>query len=193
MKGAILHSNQCLHFTNPAYIRPVTNMGLTQSISRRGNCWDNACIENCFGHLTCKMPCFCSPQTVEEVRQAVMDYIHYIMKKRIQTNMARARLNTEPAPHKDHSFLRVYFTGTSPTSSYTVRMGKYEKSTEFNNHLPSWYSQKGIFLNTTTLKYIIMRHCNTLTIEKTGLPKKVRTRYERVFRAFLLESFLFPN
>ncbi|BDG45676.1 hypothetical protein PspKH34_02370 [Parageobacillus sp. KH3-4] len=68
-----------------------------------------------------------------------------------------------------------------------------KKGTEFNNHLPSWYSQKGIFLNTTTLKYIIMRHCNTLTIEKTGLPKKVQTRYERVFRAFLLESFLFPN
>jgi putative transposase len=85
MKGAILHSDQGFHFTNPTYIRTVANMGLTQSMSRRGNCWDNACIENFFGHLKCEMPCFSSPQTVEEVRQAIIDYIHYYNEKRIQT------------------------------------------------------------------------------------------------------------
>jgi putative transposase len=55
MKG-ILHSNQGFHFTNPSYIRNVIKIGLTQSMSRRGNCWDNACIENFFGHLKAEMP-----------------------------------------------------------------------------------------------------------------------------------------
>jgi putative transposase len=41
VKGAILHSDQGFHSTNPTYIRTVANMSLTQSMSRRGNCWDS--------------------------------------------------------------------------------------------------------------------------------------------------------
>ncbi|WP_240338540.1 IS3 family transposase [Peribacillus alkalitolerans] len=83
-KGAILHSDQGHHFTNPSYISTLANLGLTQSMSRRGNCWDNASIENFFGHLKCEMPCFSSPQTVEEVQAALVEYINYYNEERIQ-------------------------------------------------------------------------------------------------------------
>ena len=43
-KGVILHSDQGFQFTNPRYRTYLGELGLTQSISRRGNCWDNACI-----------------------------------------------------------------------------------------------------------------------------------------------------
>jgi putative transposase len=83
-KKAILHSDQGFHFTNPMYIRTVKEMGVTQSMSRRGNCWDNACIESFFGHLKSEMPCFGSPQTYEEVQKSISEYMTYYNEKRIQ-------------------------------------------------------------------------------------------------------------
>jgi len=86
-KRAILHSDQGTQFTNHRYMKRLQDMGITQSMSRRGNCWDNACIENFFGHLKCEMLCFSQPETVIEVRQAVEAYINYYNNKRIQTKL----------------------------------------------------------------------------------------------------------
>jgi putative transposase len=83
-KGAIIHSDQGFQFTNPTYIKKIESYGLIQSMSRRGNCWDNACIENFFGHLKCEMPCFGSPQTFEEVQNTIADYMFYYNEIRIQ-------------------------------------------------------------------------------------------------------------
>ena len=58
VKGAILHSDQGVQFTNPSYRNRLKQMHLTQSMSRRGNCWDNACIESFFGKLKTEMPGF---------------------------------------------------------------------------------------------------------------------------------------
>jgi transposase InsO family protein len=87
VKGALLHSDQGFQFTNPGYRKHLKDMGLTQSMSRRGNCWDNACIENFFGHLKCEMPCFSQPETVHEVQDAVDAYIQYYNHNRIQTKL----------------------------------------------------------------------------------------------------------
>jgi putative transposase len=85
--GAILHSDQGSQFTNQRYIERVKGMGITQSMSRRGNCWDNACIENFFGHLKSEMYHFTNPKTVHEVQEAVHDFINYYNHKRIQTKL----------------------------------------------------------------------------------------------------------
>lgn len=87
MKGAILHSDQGFQFTHPSYIRRLKDMGLTQSMSRRGNCWDNACIENFFGHLKSEMYHFTQPETAIEVQEAVDSYIDYYNNKRVQTKL----------------------------------------------------------------------------------------------------------
>lgn len=86
-KGAILHSDQGFQFTNPAYIMRLKRMGITQSMSRRGNCWDNACIENFFGHMKSEMYQFRQPTTVTEVFEAVEFFINYYNNKRIQTKL----------------------------------------------------------------------------------------------------------
>lgn len=41
---AILHSDQGVHY--PAFLKEVRKLDNTQSISRKGNCWDNASIES---------------------------------------------------------------------------------------------------------------------------------------------------
>lgn len=83
-QDALLHTDQGYQFTNPNYIKKVADMGIIQSMSRRGNCWDNACIENFFRHLKAEMPFFSSPQTLEEVKQSISSYIYYYNTKRIQ-------------------------------------------------------------------------------------------------------------
>jgi len=86
-KGAILHSDQGFQFTNPRYIMRLKRMGITQSMSRRGNCWDNACIENFFGHMKSEMYHFHQPEIVTEVHEAIESYIYYYNNKRIQTKL----------------------------------------------------------------------------------------------------------
>ncbi|WP_165444964.1 IS3 family transposase [Gracilibacillus phocaeensis] len=88
VKGAILHSDQGTQFTNAGYQMRVQEMGLTPSMSRRGNCWDNACIENFFSHAKCEMACFFEDaKTASEVQYAITEYIHYYNHKRIHTKL----------------------------------------------------------------------------------------------------------
>ena len=39
------------HYTSPIFKNKLKNIGLGQSMSRRGNCWDNAPQESFFGHF----------------------------------------------------------------------------------------------------------------------------------------------
>ena len=84
-QNALLHTDQGYQFTNKNYIKKVADIGFTQSMSRRGNCWDNACIENFFRHLKAEMPHFGLSETLEEVSMTITEYIHYYTHKRIQT------------------------------------------------------------------------------------------------------------
>jgi len=49
--GLVLHSDQGTQYTSQAYHVLVAQYNITPSMSRRGNCWDNAPMENFFGHL----------------------------------------------------------------------------------------------------------------------------------------------
>nr|WP_256257414.1 MULTISPECIES: IS3 family transposase [unclassified Paenibacillus] len=48
---AILHSDQGMHYTHPKIRLRIQKAGFKQSMSRKGNCWDNASMESFFGHL----------------------------------------------------------------------------------------------------------------------------------------------
>ncbi len=49
--NAMVHSDQGVHYTSKRYRELMDTLGLTQSMLRRGNCWDNAPMESFFGHL----------------------------------------------------------------------------------------------------------------------------------------------
>ncbi|TDK56318.1 transposase, partial [Bacillus salipaludis] len=75
----------------------VRNLGLRQSMSRRGNCWDNAPIESFFGHLkdevdinTCK--------TIEELQREIDQYIRYYNQTRYQWNLKKMT----PVQYRNH-------------------------------------------------------------------------------------------
>ena len=50
-KDTLIHSDQGCHYTSIIYINTVEEMNLVRSMSRRGNCWDNAPQESFFGHM----------------------------------------------------------------------------------------------------------------------------------------------
>ena len=79
----IIHSDQGTHFTSIAYRSMLQRFGITQSMSRRGNCLDNAPIESFFGHLKDEVS-FRSCKTYEEVRKQIEDYVEYYNYERPQ-------------------------------------------------------------------------------------------------------------
>lgn len=80
---AMLHSDQGMHYTHPKIRLRIQEAGFKQSMSRKGNCWDNASMESFFGHLKDDVQ-FLDCRTIEEVRARVADYIAYYNSERYQ-------------------------------------------------------------------------------------------------------------
>ncbi|USK84492.1 IS3 family transposase [Peribacillus asahii] len=87
VKGFLLHSDQGYQYTSHNYNQLLTRNKMKASMSRKGNCWDNASMENFFSHL--KTECFNlhTFKTSQEVRRAIKDYIHFYNHERFQTKL----------------------------------------------------------------------------------------------------------
>jgi putative transposase len=77
----IIHSDQGVHYTNPAYSKILKNLNITQSMSRKGNCHDNSPIESYFGHMKDEIN-FKSFENFEAMKIALDKYIHYYNEER---------------------------------------------------------------------------------------------------------------
>ena len=82
----IIHSDQGTHYTHPLYVNKLKELGVTQSMSRKGNCLDNAPIESFFGHLKDDVD-IKSCKTFDEVKTLVENYIYYYNNERSQWNL----------------------------------------------------------------------------------------------------------
>lgn len=85
-KNLIIHSDQGWHYTHPLYVKKLKELGITQSMSRKGNCLDNAPIESFFGHLKDEIE-LKSCQSFDEVKVKVENYIYYYNNERYQWNL----------------------------------------------------------------------------------------------------------
>lgn len=85
---AIIHSDQGMHYTHPKTRHFIAESGFKQSMSRRGNCWDNAPMESFFGHMKDEVD-FIDCQTIEEVRVRVREYISYYNSERSQWTLKK--------------------------------------------------------------------------------------------------------
>lgn len=91
---ALIHSDQGCHYTSHKFIQILKDVSLRQSMSRRGNCWDNAPQESFFGHmkdeLAEKTP---SWKTFQDVKNDVDDWIDYYNNDRYQWQLAKLSPN----------------------------------------------------------------------------------------------------
>ena len=83
--NALIHSDQGWHYTHPTYVSTLKDMNITQSMSRKGNCIDNAPIESFFGHFKDEID-FSACRSFEELCVCMSDYMHYYNNKRHQWN-----------------------------------------------------------------------------------------------------------
>ncbi len=79
-----LHSDQGFQYTSQAYFNLTKSYGITPSMSRRGNPYDNAMAENFFSILKTECIYRAKLQTYEEARLLIGQYIHFYNNERIQ-------------------------------------------------------------------------------------------------------------
>ena len=83
----IVHSDQGWQYRHKAYQKQLADCGLTQSVSRKGNCLDNAVAENFFGLLKTEMYHRQNFKDADELIEKLDEYIEYYNKKRIKVKL----------------------------------------------------------------------------------------------------------
>lgn len=83
----ILHSDQGWQYQMTYYQQALKQQGLIQSMSRKGNCMDNAAMESFFGILKSESFHGYKFGSIDELEQAVKDYIHYYNHDRIKVKL----------------------------------------------------------------------------------------------------------
>ncbi len=87
-KDVMIHSDQGFHYTHPEYIREIKSLDMVQSMSRKGNCIDNAPIESFFGHLKDDID-YRNCKTFEELKQMIAGYMDYYNHGRYQWDLKK--------------------------------------------------------------------------------------------------------
>ena len=87
-----LHSDQGFQYTSQAYYNLTQEYGITSSMSRRGNCYDNAMAENFFSILKTECIYRHKPKTFAEANEMIDRYIHFYNCQRIQLKTGVAPL-----------------------------------------------------------------------------------------------------
>lgn len=88
----IIHSDQGCHYTSCSFIQLLKDKKLRQSMSRKGNCWDNAPQESFFGHMKDEID-LSKCKEFMEVKEIIDDWIDYYNNERYQWNLAKLSPN----------------------------------------------------------------------------------------------------
>lgn len=91
---AMIHSDQGCHYTSTSFRQIINDKGLRQSMSRRGNCWDNAPQESFFGHMKDALRDKLKKwQSFSDVQLAIDDWMDYYNNDRYKTGLGRLSPN----------------------------------------------------------------------------------------------------
>jgi transposase InsO family protein len=83
----ILHSDQGWQYQMKAYQHQLRKNRIRQSMSRKGNCLDNAVMENFFGILKSELFYLQQFHSYESLKQAIIEYVHYYNHDRIKLKL----------------------------------------------------------------------------------------------------------
>lgn len=101
-KNIMMHSDQGFHYTNPSYINTIKNLEMIQSMSRKGNCIDNAPVESFFGHMKDEID-YKNCKTFEELYLLIEEYMQYYNNERRQWDLKKMT----PVMYRDHLLAQV--------------------------------------------------------------------------------------
>ena len=95
----ILHSDQGWQYQHRQYQRMLREKGIRQSMSRKGNCLDNAVMENFFGLLKSELLYLQEFQSMEHFKQELVAYLDYYNNRRIKAKLK----GLPPAIHRQQA------------------------------------------------------------------------------------------
>ena len=95
----ILHSDQGWQYQHRRYQRMLREKGIRQSMSRKGNCLDNAVIENFFGLLKSELLYLQEFQSMEHFKLELLEYLDYYNNRRIKAKLK----GLPPALHRQQA------------------------------------------------------------------------------------------
>ena len=104
----LVHSDQGCHYTSYSFIQILKDKKLRQSMSRRGNCWDNAPQESFFGHMKDEIN-LSKCRIFNDVKTIINDWIDYYNNERYQWNLAKL------SPVENYKYIT--------TGEYPLKMG----------------------------------------------------------------------
>lgn len=106
----LVHSDQGCHYTSVKFRQLLSDYKLRQSMSRRGNCWDNAPQESFFGHLKDELgPYMKQWKSFIDVKKSIDDWMEYYNNERGQWLLDKL------SPNEYYSYIT---TGIDPLSMY---------------------------------------------------------------------------
>lgn len=84
LKGSLIHSDRGIHYTNKEYVDLLKESKVIQSMSRKGNCWDNAPAESFFARYKCEQiyPMKKQLRSFEDVKDATDEFMEYYITER---------------------------------------------------------------------------------------------------------------
>ena len=96
----VLHSDQGWQYQMKQYQQMLKNKGIRQSMSRKGNCLDNSCVENFFGTLKSELYYIKEKEytSIEELEKNIIEYINY-NNRRIKSKLK----GLSPVQYRLHS------------------------------------------------------------------------------------------
>ena len=105
----MVHSDQGCHYTSYSFIQLLKDKKLRQSMSRRGNCWDNAPQESFFGHMKDEID-LSNCKVFEDVKEVIDDWMNYYNNERYQWDLAKL------SPCEYYKYIT--------TGEYPIKIGK---------------------------------------------------------------------
>lgn len=117
----MIHSDQGCHYTSCSFIQLVKDKGLRQSMSRKGNCWDNAPQESFFGRMKDHIKEKIEKCTqYREVKMIIDDWMDYYNNERYQWRLAKL------SPNEYYEYIKtgIYPLKGCPSSASKEGKGK---------------------------------------------------------------------
>lgn len=121
----LIHSDQGCHYTSHQFIELLHNSKVRQSMSRKGNCWDNAPQESFFGHMKDEIKDkIKSCKTFDEVHSVISDWLYYYNNHRYQWRLAKL------SPVEFHQYVKTGIYPVDGVDAPKTKVGTRKKKSD---------------------------------------------------------------